>query len=122
MMKILLVDDDPEIILLASMALEKIGGHSVIKSSDSKDAIDTARTNIPDVILMDYMMPGIEGPEIFQKLKITPGLMNVPVIFITGKTKPSEVQSLIDMGAKGVISKPFNPMTLSGKVLNLLNQ
>jgi CheY-like chemotaxis protein len=115
---ILLVDDDPEIRLIASMALGKLGGHTVLAASDELAARSVTVEKTPDLILMDVMLGEQDGVEAAARLRESLGA--VPVIFLTGRTRPEDVARLEAAGARGVLAKPFDPMSLSAAVERLL--
>ncbi len=119
-MKVLLVDDDPDLRILASYALEKVGGFEVLTSDGGAGVVDLARRERPDVILMDVLMPELDGPELVERLRATPDLAATPVIFLTGKEGEAEVERLAALGTRGVITKPFDPAALPGEVERLL--
>ncbi len=119
-MKILVVDDDPAMLLVASIALEQAGGYEVVQATGGKEAIEFARQNPPDAILMDLVMHDLDGPDVLEALRSDESTLRIPVIFHTAKTDPSDIRGLLAMGAKGVISKPFNPAELPGEVSRIL--
>ncbi len=119
-MKVLLVDDDPDLQILACFALEKLGGFEVATSDGGAEVIDLARRERPDVILMDVLMPELDGPELVARLRAEPDLAPTPVIFLTGKEGEAEVERLVALGARGVITKPFDPAALPAEVERLL--
>ncbi len=120
-MKILVVDDDPATLLVASMALETVGGFQVIQADSGLDAVRCAQMVHPDAILMDFVMSDLDGPQVLQMLRACSATANIPIIFHTAKTEPSEIKRLMDLGAKGVIRKPFDPMALSKEISHILN-
>lgn len=111
--KILYVEDDPDIQTIALMVLETISGFKVKPCSSGAEALAAAETFKPDLILLDVMMPGMDGPATLSELRKFPQLVNTPVVFMTAKVQPQEVQGYLDLGAVGVIAKPFDPMTLT---------
>lgn len=115
---ILLVDDDPEIRLIARMALGKIGGHTVLDAADEKTARALTRDKRPDVILMDVLLGEEDGVAAADRLSASLG--SVPVIFLTGRTGADDVARLQATGARGVLGKPFDPSSLSSAVERLL--
>jgi CheY-like chemotaxis protein len=115
---ILLVDDDPEIRLIASMALGKIGGHTVLPAADEQAARALSSGQTPDLILMDVMLGERDGVEAAARLRETLGA--VPVIFLTGRTRAEDVARLEATGARGVLAKPFDPMSLAASIERLL--
>ena len=118
-MDILFVEDDADIRLLASMALVEMGGFIVTEAENGREALSYLNTHRPDLILMDMMMPELDGMSTLKLIKATPDLANIPVVFMTARVQPDEVKNYIASGALGVIIKPFDPMTLVEQV-NLL--
>ena len=114
--KILLVDDESDIRMIAKLALESVGGFQVQECASGLDAPHAARSFQPQLILMDVMMPGRDGPETLKALRADFDLPRIPVIFMTAKVQPNEVNSFRDLGALDVIAKPFDPMTLAEQV------
>jgi CheY-like chemotaxis protein len=120
LMDILFVEDDADIRLLASMALVEIGGFSVTEAENGREALSYLNTHRPDLILMDMMMPELDGMSTLKSIKAMPNLAKIPVIFMTARVQPDEIKNYIASGALGVIIKPFDPMTLVEQV-NLLS-
>jgi CheY-like chemotaxis protein len=114
--RILYVEDDADIRTIAAMALEAVGGFSVVSCSSGMEALAAAPEARCDLILLDVMMPGMDGLATLDALRRLPGTAATPVIFMTAKVQASEVQTYMSIGATGVISKPFDPMTLSDQV------
>jgi len=110
--RILVVEDDPSVQLLMKLSLESVGGFTVKLFSSGREALDEAKDFAPDMVLLDVMMPGMDGPSVFQALRLVPGLSQVPVVFVTAKALPHELAQLQSLGASAVISKPFDPMAL----------
>jgi CheY-like chemotaxis protein len=119
LMDILFVEDDADIRLLASIALVEIGGFSVTEAENGREALSYLNTHRPDLILMDMMMPELDGMSTLKSIKAMPNLAKIPVIFMTARVQPDEIKNYIASGALGVIIKPFDPMTLVEQV-NLL--
>jgi len=109
---ILMVEDEPDIQTVARLSLESIGGFSVEVCSSGQEAIDRAPGIKPDLILLDVMMPGMDGPTTLTELKKIPELSDTPVVFMTAKVQPQEIQLYKEYGAIDVIPKPFDPMSL----------
>ncbi|MCU0925575.1 MAG: response regulator [Hydrogenophaga sp.] len=114
--RILCVEDEPDIQAIARMALELVGGFQVQVCSSGEQAVREARAFAPDMILLDVMMPGMDGPGTLAALRSLPGLDTVPVAFMTAKVQPQEVAHYKSLGALDVIAKPFDPMTLASLV------
>jgi len=114
--KILLVEDAPDIQLVARIALEKTGGFTVEVCSSGIEALEKAEAFGPDLILLDVMMPGLDGPSTLRSLREFPSLTHTPVIFMTAKVQPQEIAQYVELGALNVIAKPFDPMGLAKTV------
>jgi CheY-like chemotaxis protein len=119
-MKVLVVDDEEDVRYVARMSLGRVGKMTVIEASNGEDGIALARSERPDFILLDMMMPGMDGAATFLTLRSDAETASIPVVFLTAKAMASEVQRLKDLGARGVVLKPFNPMTLADDVKALL--
>jgi CheY-like chemotaxis protein len=120
--QILLVEDDPDIQTVAKFALEAVGGFRVAICSSGLEALATAPQLAPDLILLDMMMPDLDGVGTLRALRALPDCSATPVIFMTAKVQPHEVVEYRALGALGVIAKPFDPMTLSASIAGLWEQ
>lgn len=114
--RILHVEDDPSIQAVARVALEAVGGFQVLSCNCGQDALDQVQGFAPDFILLDVMMPGMDGPTTLGELRKLAPFASTPAIFMTAKVQPSEVAGYKAIGAVDVIPKPFDPMTLSTQV------
>ena len=110
--RICYVEDDEYAQLIVRMSLEKLGKMIVEIVSDPNLAIETISRFNPDLVMLDWMMPGMDGPALFRKMKQEPELAALPIVFITAKTMPKELDELIALGAAATISKPFSPKDL----------
>jgi two-component system, OmpR family, response regulator len=110
--KVLLVDDDQDLRRIAELSLTNVGRWSVLLAASGQEGLDLACRQRPDVILLDVMMPGMDGPTTLALLQGNSTTADIPVIFLTAKVQSHEVDSYIRLGALGVIIKPFDPMTL----------
>lgn len=117
--RILYVEDDPDIQAIALMVLDSISGFKVEPCSSGKEALGKAVAFAPDLMLLDVMMPGMDGPETLKALRQFPELQQTPVVFMTAKVQPQEMQQYLELGAVGVIAKPFDPMTLTQQLQDL---
>jgi len=114
--RILYVEDEPDIQTVARMALEMVGGFEVKICSSGEEAVREAENFAPDMILLDVMMPGMDGPSTLEALRRKPALADTPVAFMTAKIQPTEIAHYKSLGARDVIAKPFDPMTLADQV------
>lgn len=114
--RILLVEDDQDIATLATMALSELGGFDVIHYFSGADALAAIESDAPDLVLLDFSMPGMKGDEIIEALKSDDRTRHLPVLFMTASVMPSHVARLMELGAIDVLKKPFDPLTLSDKV------
>lgn len=114
--RILFVEDDESIAQVAMMALEDLGSFTVKHCNSGQKALDVVIEFGPQLILMDVMMPNMNGPETLIILQQMPEVSDVPVVFMTAKVQTHEKKAYCDMGAVGVIPKPFDPVTLSDEV------
>lgn len=120
--RILYVEDEPDIQVIARLALETLGGFTLEVCSSGKEALEKITAFQPQLILLDVMMPGMDGPTTLQELRKIPAFSTTPTIFMTAKVQPSEVNGYKQIGAVDVIPKPFDPMTLSNQVLEIWDQ
>ena len=118
--KVLIVDDEAHIREVTELALNVVGGWDVVIADSGRDAIEKARTEQPDAILMDVMMPDMDGPTTYENLQKDPSTAGLPVILLTAKVQESDRERFDGLGIAGVISKPFDPMTLASQVSQLL--
>jgi CheY-like chemotaxis protein len=115
-MKILIIDDEADIRRVARLSLVKIGGMEVLDAASGAEGARTAAAETPDAILLDVMMPGLDGPATLDALRADPRTAGIPVVFLTAKAMPEEVKRLLAMGVRGVLNKPFDPMTLPSQL------
>ena len=108
LMRILHVDDDEDIRALSKMALEMMGGYEVVQFASGEEVLQTRQTLSPQLFLLDYMMPGMSGIELWRELRRIDGLEHVPAVFITAKSEHAFGEDLIEQGALSVIVKPFD--------------
>lgn len=118
--RILYVDDESDIREVASMSLELDPELEVRTCASGAEALAEAPDWQPALILLDVMMPGMDGPSTLAALKAGPETADIPVVFITARAQPQEVEMLKALGARGVISKPFDPMNLAQQVREYL--
>jgi len=113
------VDDDPDILLVASMALETVGGLRVTPFTGPRRALEGLSVIQPDLVLLDVMMPEMDGPAFLKTMLAQKELSHMPVIFMTARVQAAEVSHYTALGAVGVVAKPFDPMTLADQVRSI---
>ena len=113
---ILYVEDEPDIQMVARLALESLGGFTLEVCSTGSEALEKIAAFRPQLILLDVMMPGMDGPTTLSKLRELPDFAATPVVFMTAKVQPREVAGYKQLGAVDVIPKPFDPMKLASTV------
>jgi CheY-like chemotaxis protein len=119
-LRILVVDDDPDIRRMAALSLERIGGFRVHLATCADDALAAVAAEAPDAILLDVSMPGTDGPATLVALRKLPGAADVPVVFFTATSSAEESARLVSLGALGVIPKPFEVADLPRRVREIL--
>jgi CheY-like chemotaxis protein len=117
--KIMLVEDDPDIAILAEIALKEIAGFEFVHFSSGPDALNGVIEAAPDLIILDYRMPQMNGGEVLQALRSNDETRHFPVVFMTASLMPKHVGKLMELGALGVLPKPFDPVTLGDEVKKL---
>jgi CheY-like chemotaxis protein len=118
--KVLIIDDEPDIRRIAKLGLSRVGKMDVVEASSGAEGLVKAKEEKPDAVLLDVMMPGLDGPSMLVKLREDPATAGIPVVFLTAKAIAAEVDRLKSLGASGVLTKPFDPMTLSRDLLTAL--
>jgi two-component system cell cycle response regulator len=116
---LLYIDDEPDLRIIVQTALNLAQGLTVHTAESGEQGLELARELEPDLLLLDVMMPGLDGPATLQRLRADPALARIPVIFMTAKATPENATRLRALGAVAVIAKPFDPMQLAAKVLSL---
>ena len=116
---VLYVDDEPDIREVVQMSLSLVDGLDVHICESGERALEFIPQLKPDLILLDVMMPGMDGPSTLIKLRTLPGFERVPVIFMTAKAMPQEVARFRELGAVAVIAKPFDPIQLGQQVVTV---
>lgn len=117
--RVLYVEDDEDIRVVAEVALEMVGGLEVKVCASGAQALDEAQAFAPHLILLDVMMPGLDGPMTLAGLRQIPTLIDTPVLFMTAKVQPAEVAHYKSLGAVDVLSKPFDPMCLADQLKSI---
>lgn len=119
--RVLLVDDDPDVGALVSLALGQVAGYTVQVCGSSIDALERARSFRPDLILLDVMMPGMDGPETLKALRANETTASIPVIFMSAGADRDHAPQYRELGAMGVIPKPFDPSLLPATLRGICN-
>jgi CheY-like chemotaxis protein len=117
---ILIVDDDEHIREIAQLTLEALAGWTVATAGSGQEGIARALAIPPDAILLDVMMPEMDGPTTVGKLKASDATRHIPVVLLTAKVLEEDKRGFMDLGIDGIISKPFDPMTLADQISNAL--
>lgn len=120
MPRILYIDDEEDIRDVAEMALEVDPTYQVRTAALGREGLEIAREFRPDLILLDVMMPGMDGPATFAAAQADPALSRIPVVFVTARTQTHQVAELLSLGACGVIPKPFDATTLAVQIAQYL--
>jgi CheY-like chemotaxis protein len=118
--KVLLVDDEPDIRRVAKLGLARVGGMEVVEAANGTEALARAKEDKFDAVLLDVMMPVLDGPSTLARLREDPATAGIPVVFLTAKAIAAEVDRLKSLGAAGVLTKPFDPMTLARDLKGVL--
>lgn len=118
--RILIIDDEDDIREVAAMSLETMAGWEVVMADSGAEGLSRAAICQPDAILLDVMMPGMDGPTTFQELRRNPATAGIPVLFLTAKVQASDRRRFSDLGIHAVLVKPFDPLTLSTEVATVL--
>jgi CheY-like chemotaxis protein len=114
--KVMLVEDDPDIAVLAEIALKDIGGLEFAHFSSGAEALARVEGLKPDLVILDYRMPDMNGRQVLEALRANERTRDIPALFMTASLMPKHIQSLIDLGALAVLPKPFDPLTLADEV------
>jgi two-component system alkaline phosphatase synthesis response regulator PhoP len=120
-MKVLIIDDDEDVRFVARMSLGRVAGMTVVEAARGQDGVALAKSEQPDFILLDMMMPDMDGAATLRALQAGEATASIPVVFLTARAMTSEVQRLKGLGVRGVVLKPFNPMTLASEITAILS-
>jgi two-component system alkaline phosphatase synthesis response regulator PhoP len=118
--KVLVVDDEDDVRRIARLSLAAVGRMDVIEASSASEGIRKAREECPDVVLLDLMMPRVDGLSALRALRSDPETSDIPVVFLTAGARAGDADRLKAIGARGVLIKPFDPMSLPGLLRGLL--
>jgi CheY-like chemotaxis protein len=120
MRRILIIDDEDDIREVAALSLESVAGWEVSTANSGATGIQAAITGQPDAILMDVMMPAMDGPTTFKEMQSTPSIAHIPVLLLTAKVQGPDQRIFAGLGVAGVLMKPFNPLTLADEMSTAL--
>jgi CheY-like chemotaxis protein len=120
MRRILIIDDEDDIREVAALSLESIAGWKVTTANSGAAGIQAAIAGQPDAILMDVMMPSMDGPTTFKEMQATPSIAHIPVVLLTAKVQGVDQRRFADLGVAGVLMKPFDPITLADEMSAVL--
>ena len=115
--RVMCVEDDPDIRLILGFSLRNVGGYEVLLAESGAAALSEVAQFQPDLVLLDVMMPGLSGPETLTALRGLSCMTGVPIVFLTAEAMPDQLESLLQLGATGVIVKPFDPVRLPADLL-----
>jgi CheY-like chemotaxis protein len=118
--RILIIDDEDDIREVAALSLETVAGWQVFVANSGTQGLARAIEHKPDAILLDVMMPGMDGPTTFRELRKNPATADIPVLLLTAKVQSSDQRRFADLGVAAILFKPFDPMTLSSQIANVL--
>lgn len=116
MRRILIIDDEDDIREVVALALEATAGWQVLTASSGAEGIAVATAEKPDAILLDVMMPGMDGPTTFRTMRQDPMLTHIPVILLTAKVQEADQRRFTSLGVTAILFKPFDPMTLAKQI------
>jgi len=120
MRRILIIDDEDDIREVAALSLEATAGWEILTASSGAEGIDIAIVEQPDAILMDVMMPGVDGPTTFARMQQTPAISQIPVLLLTAKVQGVDQRRFAGLGLAGILFKPFDPITLADQISTAL--
>lgn len=114
--RILVVDDDRDVLKIVCVVLESMGHFKAGPCGKAREAVEAARSFEPDLILLDVMMPAMDGPAVLKALRADPATETIPVVFMTAKIMPNEANRYASLGVAGIIAKPFNTRSLIDRI------
>jgi CheY-like chemotaxis protein len=118
--RILIIDDEADIREVAALSLESVAGWEVVTASSGAQGLAMAIKEQPDAILLDVMMPGMDGPTTFRELRKNPATAHIPVLLLTAKVQSSDQRRFADLGVNAILFKPFDPLTLYAQIADAL--
>jgi CheY-like chemotaxis protein len=118
--RILIIDDEDDIREVAALSLETIAGWDVVTANSGAQGLARAIEHQPDAVLLDVMMPGMDGPTTFRELRKNPATSRIPVVLLTAKVQSNDQKRFADLGVEAVLLKPFDPLTLATQIADAL--
>jgi len=118
--RILIIDDEDDIREVAALSLETVANWQVFTANSGSQGLARAIEHQPDAILLDVMMPGMNGPTTFRELRKNPVTAHIPVLLLTAKVQSSDQRRFADLGVEAILFKPFDPLTLSDQIASVL--
>jgi CheY-like chemotaxis protein len=118
--RILIIDDEDDIREVAALSLETIAGWDVVTANSGAQGLARAIEHQPDAVLLDVMMPGMDGPTTFRELRKNPATSRIPVVLLTAKVQSNDQKRFADLGVEAVLLKPFDPLTLAAQIAEAL--
>jgi len=119
--RILIIDDEDDIREVAALSLQTVAGWEVVSASSGAQGLARAIEHKPDAILLDVMMPGMDGPTTLRELRKNPATAHIPVLLLTAKVQSSDQRRFADLGVEAILFKPFDPLTLSTQIADALH-
>ncbi|HKE00401.1 MAG TPA: response regulator [Planctomycetota bacterium] len=120
--RILVCDDDDDVRAVLALSLEAVGGFRVVQARSGKEALALYPSSTPDLVVLDVMMPDLDGPSTLERLRRLPGGRRARVVFLSARSEPAEVARLQRLGVDDVLEKPFDPMTLPDRLRAILER
>jgi CheY-like chemotaxis protein len=120
MRRILIIDDEDDIREVAALSLEATAGWHILTANSGASGIEIAVAEQPDAILMDVMMPGVDGPTTFRKMQQNPAITHIPVLLLTAKVQGVDQRRFAGLGVAAILFKPFDPLTLAEQISDVL--
>jgi CheY-like chemotaxis protein len=120
MRRVLIIDDEDDIREVAALSLEATAGWQILTASSGAEGIAIAAAEQPDAILMDVMMPGVDGPTTFSAMQQNPAIAKIPVLLLTAKVQGVDQRRFAGLGLAGILFKPFDPLTLAEQISEVL--
>jgi CheY-like chemotaxis protein len=117
---VLIIDDEDDIREVAALSLETVAGWQVYMANSGTQGLARAIEHQPDAILLDVMMPGMDGPSTFRELRKNPATAHIPVLLLTAKVQSTDQRRFADLGVQAILFKPFDPLTLSDQIAKVL--